>query len=230
MTETTTERAVDSFATETAVTKWLADFERALTARDLDAAAALFVKDCYWRDLVAFTWNIITIEGPEGVRKMLAQTLDQVQPSGFDVVELIEELRPRAGDTHPLRLDAPESLHVTTDRAKLAQAIGNLLDNAAKFSPPGSAIDIRVKALDGTVRVGVRDHGPGISPEHWQRIFERFYKVDRARPREAGGFGLGLAITKHLVQSLGGKVWTEAADEGGQVFTIELPTQALTSP
>jgi len=153
-----------------------------------------------------------------------------LEPTAFDLVELIEELRPRAGAAHPLHLDAPESVNVTTDRAKLAQAIGNLLDNAAKFSPPGSAIDIRVKVIDGTVRVGVRDHGPGISPEHWQRVFERFYKVDRARPREAGGFGLGLAITKHLVQSLGGKVWTEATEEGGQVFTIELPTQALTSP
>jgi two-component system phosphate regulon sensor histidine kinase PhoR len=73
------------------------------------------------------------------------------------------------------------------------------------------------------VLVSVRDHGPGISPEHWSRVFERFYKVDRARPREAGGFGLGLAITKHLVQVLGGRIWTEAARDGGQVFTIALP-------
>src|SRR5437879_421959 len=83
MTETTTDRPVDTSATRTAVIRWLADFERALTARDIDAAAALFVEDCYWRDLVAFTWNIITIEGPEGVSEMLAQTLDRVQPSGF---------------------------------------------------------------------------------------------------------------------------------------------------
>jgi two-component system phosphate regulon sensor histidine kinase PhoR len=74
----------------------------------------------------------------------------------------------------------------------------------------------------------VRDRGPGISPEHWSRVFERFYKVDRARPREAGGFGLGLAITKHLVQVLGGRIWTEAAREGGQVFYIALPSQVLT--
>src|SRR5712691_12571449 len=91
MTETTTERTVDTFATETAVTRWLGDFERALTAGNVDAAAALFVDDCYWRDLVAFTWNIITIEGPEGVRKMLAQTLDLVQPGGFAVAEELGE-------------------------------------------------------------------------------------------------------------------------------------------
>jgi two-component system phosphate regulon sensor histidine kinase PhoR len=76
--------------------------------------------------------------------------------------------------------------------------------------------------------LSVRDRGPGISPEHWSRVFERFYKVDRARPREAGGFGLGLAITKHLVQVLGGRIWTDAAREGGQVFYIELPHQVLT--
>src|SRR5438046_2514767 len=85
MTETITDRTVDISPTETAVTRWLADFERALNARNIDAAAALFVEDCYWRDLVAFTWNIITIEGPEGVRKMLAQRLHQVQPSRFSV-------------------------------------------------------------------------------------------------------------------------------------------------
>ncbi len=77
--------------------------------------------------------------------------------------------------------------------------------------------------------ISIRDRGPGISPEHWSRVFERFYKVDRARPREAGGFGLGLAITKHLVQVLGGRIWTEAAREGGQVFCIALPREVLTS-
>src|SRR5262249_57164273 len=102
------------------------------------------------------------------------------------------------------------------------------LDNAAKFSPPGSRIDLAAAAGEEIV-ISVRDRGPGISPEHWSRVFERFYKIDRARPREAGGFGLGLAITKHLVQALGGRIWTEAARDGGQVFHIALPRQALTA-
>jgi len=84
--------------------------------------------------------------------------------------------------------------------------------------------------VEEKVRISVRDRGPGISPEHWGRVFERFYKVDRARPREAGGFGLGLAITKHLIQSIRGRIWTVAADDGGQVFYIELPEDALTGP
>jgi signal transduction histidine kinase len=151
-----------------------------------------------------------------------------VDASRFDVIELLDELRPRAGDEHPLHVHSAPIVEMTSDRSKLAQALGNLIDNAAKFSPPRSPIDIAVNTEGHAVRIAVRDRGPGISPEHWTRVFERFYKVDRARPRESGGFGLGLAITKHLVQSIGGRIWTEAADGGGQIFTIELPATALT--
>src|SRR5437660_1868606 len=91
MTETATDRPVDTSATGTAVTRWLADFEKTLAARDIDAVGDLFVDDCFWRDLVAFTWNIITVEGPEGVRQMLSQTLDHVQPRGFAVTDELGE-------------------------------------------------------------------------------------------------------------------------------------------
>lgn len=146
-----------------------------------------------------------------------------VATSPFNLGELANELRLRLDPERPVNIDVPETLVIATDRPKLAQALGNLLDNAAKFSPPQSAIDIRAEVAQPSVRISVRDRGPGISPEHWNRVFERFYKVDRARPREAGGFGLGLAISKHLVQSIGGTIWTEAANEGGQVFFVELP-------
>jgi two-component system sensor histidine kinase KdpD len=141
--------------------------------------------------------------------------------------EICGAVLPRLQRSHPdvrveLDLGAPPPLlHVNP--ALIEQALFNLLDNAAKFSPPGTAIDVHAEIAGGEVRISVRDHGPGISPEHWSRVFERFYKVDRARPREAGGFGLGLAITKHLVQVLGGRIWTETAHDGGQVFTIALP-------
>jgi two-component system phosphate regulon sensor histidine kinase PhoR len=146
-----------------------------------------------------------------------------VEATQFDLAELVLESVARLGIDRPVNTDIPAALTITTDRPKLVQALDNLLDNAAKFSPPGAAIDIHAEVTDDEVRVSVRDHGPGISPEHWSRVFERFYKVDRARPREAGGFGLGLAITKHLVQVLGGRIWTETARDGGQVFTIALP-------
>ncbi len=153
-----------------------------------------------------------------------------VENSQFDLAELVQESVTRLGIDRPVNTEIPVALAVTSDRAKLVQALDNLLDNAAKFSPPGSAIDVSAQVAGHEVRLSVRDRGPGISPEHWSRVFERFYKVDRARPREAGGFGLGLAITKHLVQVLGGRIWTETARDGGQVFTIAIPTEALTSP
>ena len=151
-----------------------------------------------------------------------------VETSSFNLKELIEELRSRLGPERPVIVDMPQDLVISTDRPKLVQALGNLIDNAAKFSPQGTAVDIRSEVASSTVLISVRDRGPGISPEHWDRVFERFYKVDRARPREAGGFGLGLAISKHLVQSIGGRIWTEAAQDGGQVFFIALPVDALT--
>jgi putative flavoprotein involved in K+ transport len=87
MTETSTDRPIQTSAERTAAREWLAGFEKALTARDIDAAAALFVEDCFWRDLVAFTWNIVTMEGHQGVRHMLGETLDRVRPSGFAVTD-----------------------------------------------------------------------------------------------------------------------------------------------
>jgi two-component system, OmpR family, phosphate regulon sensor histidine kinase PhoR len=149
-----------------------------------------------------------------------------VEATSFDLGELVRESVVRLGIDRPVNTEIPTPLNITTDRPKLVQALDNLLDNAAKFSPQGTPIDIHAEIAGDEVRISVRDHGPGISPEHWSRVFERFYKVDRARPREAGGFGLGLAITKHLVQVLGGRIWTETARDGGQVFTIALPSNS----
>ena len=146
-----------------------------------------------------------------------------VDVSTVELDELVRDSLSRLGIERPVNASIPAGVAIQTDRAKLAQALGNLLDNAAKFSPPGTAIDVEAQVYGSEVVISVRDRGPGISPEHWSRVFERFYKVDRARPRESGGFGLGLAITKHLVQVLGGRIWTEAAREGGQVFFIALP-------
>jgi signal transduction histidine kinase len=153
-----------------------------------------------------------------------------VETSRFPLDELIRESVERLRADRPLRIAVPPELVVETDRAKLGQVLGNLLANAVKFSPPGSPIDIQADRADGEVRVSVRDRGPGISPEHWERVFERFYKVDRSRSRATGGSGLGLAIAKHLIMVLGGRIWTQAAREGGQVFTLALPYPDLTTP
>jgi two-component system, OmpR family, sensor histidine kinase SenX3 len=145
-----------------------------------------------------------------------------VERSPVEVDGVLREVTQRAAG-RPVELTVSEGLVVEADRAKLAQALGNLLDNAAKFSPPGTPIEVSAEPVDGEVRIIVRDHGNGISPEHWDRVFERFYKVDPARSREVPGTGLGLAIVKHLVLLQGGRVWTEAAPGGGQLFGMSLP-------
>jgi signal transduction histidine kinase len=145
------------------------------------------------------------------------------QVSRFEVSELVAEVAERMRLDRRLEIRVPGRLAVTGDRSKLAQALSNLLDNAARFSPVGSAVEVEAQVVEGELRLSVRDHGPGISPEHWARVFERFYKVDRARSRTAGGSGLGLAITKHLALAQGGRVWTEAARDGGQIFGIAVP-------
>ena len=146
-----------------------------------------------------------------------------VERSPVEVDAVVREVTQHAAG-RPVQVTVSQGLMVDADRAKLAQALGNLLDNAAKFSPPGSPIELHAEPVDGEVRITVRDHGLGISPEHWDRGFERFYKVDPARSREVPGTGLGLAIVKHLVLLQGGRVWTEAAPGGGQVFGLALPS------
>jgi len=143
----------------------------------------------------------------------------------FDLAELVTEVGRRIGVDRVVKVEVEEGLLLHADREKLAQALANLLDNAAKFSPADKPIEVRAELLENEYVVSVRDHGPGISPEHWDRIFERFYKVDPARSRDMPGSGLGLAITKHLVLLMGGRVWTEAAPEGGQVFAFALPAE-----
>jgi signal transduction histidine kinase len=145
-----------------------------------------------------------------------------VERAPVEVEGVVQEVTQRAG-SRSVTMAIAEGLVVQADRAKLAQALGNLLDNAAKFSPPGTPIEVEAAPVGGEIRITVRDHGNGISPEHWDRVFERFYKVDPARSRDVPGTGLGLAIVKHLVLLQGGRVWTEAAPGGGQLFGLALP-------
>ena len=114
-------------------------------------------------------------------------------------------------------------LEVSADRDKLSQVLINLLDNAAKYNKEGG--EIRISAADegGAVKVSVADTGPGIPAGHLPRIFERFYRVDKARSRELGGTGLGLSIVKHLVELHGGAVGVESAEGRGSAFWFILP-------
>lgn len=111
----------------------------------------------------------------------------------------------------------------TTDPVLLRQALQNLVDNAIKYSPPDSAIRVKVGATDTEVHIFVTDEGPGISPESRTRLTERFFRPDRGRGRNSGGFGLGLSITKAYMRTLGGTLSFEQAEPTGSVFRLTLP-------
>ncbi|HZI17715.1 MAG TPA: ATP-binding protein [Pyrinomonadaceae bacterium] len=117
---------------------------------------------------------------------------------------------------------APGAL-VHADPRRLEQMLTNLADNAVKFSPEGGTVRVTHERAGGRDRVSVSDEGDGIAPEHLPRLFERFYRVDRARSRAAGGTGLGLAIVKHLARAHGGEATVRPAPGGGSIFTVELP-------
>ena len=117
-----------------------------------------------------------------------------------------------------------ESTRVAGDRQAFEQVLLNLLDNAIKYSEPGGSVGIELATGSSADRLSicVVDTGVGISPKHQPRIFERFYRVDRARSRALGGTGLGLSIVKHLVQSLGGEIRVESELGKGSVFRFHL--------
>ncbi len=122
-------------------------------------------------------------------------------------------------------LACPEGLRVTVNAALLEQAVGNLLDNALKYSPADTPVELGGSRATGGVHITVSDRGPGIAAEHLPRLFERFYRIDKARSRVLGGTGLGLAIVKHIAQAHRGRVTVSSEVGRGSTFTITLPAE-----
>jgi two-component system phosphate regulon sensor histidine kinase PhoR len=118
---------------------------------------------------------------------------------------------------------APASLNVKMNAALVEQAIVNLIDNAVKYSEKGTKIQIIAQQTKNEVEISVHDQGHGIAEEHHARIFERFYRVDKARSRSAGGSGLGLSIVKHIAQVHGGRALVQSVLGKGSTFTLILP-------
>jgi len=117
---------------------------------------------------------------------------------------------------------APDTL-VMADPDAMHQVFGNLMENALKYAQSGKRIRVDARLLASEVEFTVQDFGPGIASEHLERIFERFYRVDKARSRESGGTGLGLAIVKHIVLAHGGRIWAESELGNGASFHFTLP-------
>jgi signal transduction histidine kinase/ActR/RegA family two-component response regulator len=127
---------------------------------------------------------------------------------------------------HALAVASGEAITVRGDPVRLAQIFGNLLTNAAKFTPPGGRIDVLVEPVPGRVRVTVRDNGRGIASDQLRRIFEPFVQAERKEDALQGGLGLGLAIVSTLVERHGGTVAVRSDGPGqGASFTVDLPTE-----
>jgi two-component system, OmpR family, sensor histidine kinase SenX3 len=149
-------------------------------------------------------------------------------PVHLVVAEAVERMRPAAEQQGiEVRVAEPRrNLTMMGDRRQLVSAIYNLLDNAVKYSDSGSSVDVRVSvSTDGTrVAIEVEDHGIGIPTRDHERVFERFYRVDRGRSRDTGGTGLGLAIVRHVASNHGGEVRLTSREGDGSTFTLVLPS------
>ncbi len=167
-------------------------------------------------DLLSLSW----LENQGEGRAMHFQ-VEKLRPILTGVLELIA---PKAEKNQiEIELSCEEGLEARVNPALLEQAVLNLVDNAIKYSPEQGKIRIEVSRSGEEIELSVQDHGSGIAPKHLERIFERFYVVDKARSRKLGGTGLGLSIVKHIVQIHGGRVMVASTLGEGSTFTIHLP-------
>ncbi len=156
----------------------------------------------------------------------------RLAPETLDVGELSRDVAASLGilaeeRSQRLDVDVADHVFVEADRLVLREAISNVIDNAIKYSPRGSTVQVRATAVRGNAVIEIADQGPGVAPEWRSRIFDRFFRVDEGRSRDAGGTGLGLAIAKWAVDVNGGRIEvTDNASGAGAVFRITLPTVA----
>ena len=122
-----------------------------------------------------------------------------------------------------MKVDAARAASMTGSARDLSLLVRNLIDNAVRYTRPGGRVDARVDVGDDGVTLSVADTGVGIPTLELPRVFERFYRVDRARARETGGTGLGLSIVKHVAENHGGTVSVESELGVGTTFTVRLP-------
>jgi two-component system, OmpR family, phosphate regulon sensor histidine kinase PhoR len=136
----------------------------------------------------------------------------------------VDEARQRAATKAMLRVSTSDDLpRVLGDEGRTHQILANLIDNAVKYSPAGSRVDVDVQHEAGHVRFSVRDRGPGIPAAEQQHVFEKFYRLDPNHHHGVGGSGLGLYICRQLVASMHGRIWVESAPQRGSTFAFDLP-------
>jgi two-component system phosphate regulon sensor histidine kinase PhoR len=168
--------------------------------------------------------DLSMIESGQAIMRMIEMPL----------IELVDDAIERLGDQSDakeieIRDEVPKHLRVLADRDQVQRVLLNLIHNAIKWSPPKEKIRVRAESSGDEVIITVLDRGPGVPEDQRERIFERFYQVDKSR--SAGGTGLGLAICKHIVEAHGGHIWVEDNAEGkdgrGGNFKFTLPAAEI---
>jgi PAS domain S-box-containing protein len=139
--------------------------------------------------------------------------------------EVIRTMSPVAGSACITIVAAPTDLIVTVDSVRLVQVLVNLVQNAVKFSPSGSQIELTARSQGDDVVVSVKDHGRGIPRDHLDHVFEPFHQVDASDSKDRIGSGLGLAICRRIIDQHGGRIWVEQPRGGGSIFCFTLPGQ-----
>jgi len=191
-------------------------------ARNNPEVAERFLKiierNAYRLDLLI--QDLLTISALESGRVKMNLQAVALHPL---VEKVLGDLKPPADNKSVTLVNQLPELTVAADAGRLEQVLANLVDNAIKYGRTQGTVTVGGKTENGMIEVFVQDDGPGIPPESLDRVFERFYRVDKARSREQGGTGLGLSIVKHIVQSHGGKVWVETELGKGAKFFFTLP-------
>ena len=165
--------------------------------------------------------DLLTISALESGRMRLT-----LQPADLRAIaeKVLGDLHGKADDKKVVLANELPLLPVRADASRIEQVFANLVDNAIKYGRPTGRVTVGGRKLDeGRLEIFVQDDGPGIPPEALDRVFERFYRVDKARSRDQGGTGLGLSIVKHIIQAHGGEVWAKSELGKGATFFFTLP-------
>lgn len=167
--------------------------------------------------------DLLTISELESGRITMNLQSVRLQPL---VDRVLEDFKTQAESRRVIMSNEVPELTARADSDRLQQVLGNLIGNAIKYGRSDGHVGVTGRLANGSIiELCVQDDGPGIPPESLERVFERFYRVDKARSREQGGTGLGLSIVKHIVQSHGGKVWAKSDPGKGAAFYFTLPVK-----
>jgi signal transduction histidine kinase len=148
-----------------------------------------------------------------------------------DVVERVVADYSTTVESHTVDLTVEPGLPIVLlDRDRIAQVLTNLLSNGVKFWPAGGTLKVRVSADPDGVRVDVADRGPGIPPDEAEKVFEPFYRIESDRTRGVPGTGVGLSVSRGIVEAHGGRIWVEPNPGGGALFRFTVPTSTDAEP